>query len=533
MNTLIVLFADKKSNFMFDKLFSSKSAFELSLEWAKRVEKTYGGSICIFTYPELEQKCQDFTKDFSSACVECCENWNVQLLFSKMAENAKKLNCNNILFAYSDQPFLDFAITQEIVDTHTRFCAEYTFADGYPSGFCPEMLDCGATAILSELAMQKEEGKSPISKTAVFDFIKSDINSFEVETVIADDDFKLFRLTFDCSEKITTIACQHLFEMGLEGKSVLEKSYLAAKNPAILKTVPAFYEIQISAASNVKSIYLPNEMQNTTWQDSTQNLFMKLEDFKKLIEKIENFSNSAVVSLCAWGEALLHPDFCSFVKTVLNHTKLSLVIETDGWNVTEDLCKKIKEFVEPLNDSARDFSRKIPLISWIVRTDAVSADVYGIVNGNSLGVEKALSAIALLTKYFPKNTYAQFVRMNENESELESFYRFWSDKNSPSNGNVIIQKFNSFCGTLEDKKSADLSPIERNPCWHLRRDMTILLDGSVPLCRQCICKNIQGNAFSQNLDDIWQKFDLELKNHLCGKYSSLCEKCDEYYTFNF
>ncbi len=526
MNTLTVLFADEKSNFMFDKLFGSKSAFELSFDWARQVYKTYGKAVCIFTYPKIKEKCEELVKDFPFASVECSENWNVQLLFSKMSEKAKDFDCANILFAYSDQPFLDFGITKDIIDTHTRFCAEYTFADGYPSGFCPEMLDAGTASILSELALKKDEGLAIISKSAVFDFIKTDINSFEVETVIADEDFKLFRMIFDCSKKITALACKKLFDLHLDSKNILEKSYLASKTLEILKTVPAFYDIQICTAMNTKSIYLPKEMQK-----SDSNAFMKLNDFQNIIAKIKAFSDSAVISLSAWGEALLHPDFCSFVKSVLSHKNLKLIIETDGYQVSENLCQEIKNIEDSLSQNSEKDS--LAQISWIVRIDSSTPCVYELINGDSAGFEKAVSAVAVLAKYFPKSVYAQFVRMNENESELESFYRFWSDKNSPSNGNVIVQKFNSFCGVLEDRKPADLSPIERNPCWHLRRDMTILVDGSVPLCKQCLCKNIQGNAFSQNLEDIWKKFDLELKNQIDGKYSSLCEKCDEYYTFNF
>ena len=119
------------------------------------------------------------------------------------------------------------------------------------------------------------------------------------------------------------------------------------------------------------------------------------------------------------------------------------------------------------------------------------------------------------------------------KSELESFFRFWRDKNSPSGGKVIIQKYNSYCGKLPDKKSADLSPLERNVCWHLKRDMIILFDGTVPLCRQRGFGNIQGNAFSEKICDIWNKRENMIRNHIDSNYGDLCGACDEFYTFNF
>ena len=131
---------------------------------------------------------------------------------------------------------------------------------------------------------------------------------------------------------------------------------------------------------------------------------------------------------------------------------------------------------------------------------------------------------------FPSSVWAQTIRMNENEAELEPFYRFWKELGV----NVIIQKFDTFCKVLDDKQVADLSPFERRPCWHLKRDMYILSDGTVPLCKEDIfCKNVLGNAFSDSFDTIRQKALIAYKEHLNCKYGGLCEFCDEYYTFNF
>ena len=82
-------------------------------------------------------------------------------------------------------------------------------------------------------------------------------------------------------------------------------------------------------------------------------------------------------------------------------------------------------------------------------------------------------------------------------------------------------------------KPADLSPVERNVCWHLRRDMNILSNGNVILCRECVFDNVLGNVFEQELEEIWEKQDLELKNQMECKYNEKCKLCDEFYTFNF
>ena len=112
------------------------------------------------------------------------------------------------------------------------------------------------------------------------------------------------------------------------------------------------------------------------------------------------------------------------------------------------------------------------------------------------------------------------MRTKINEEQLENFYH--SNKNS----GMIIQKYDDFAGLLPDNKVTDLSPVIRNPCWHQRRDMTILFDGNVPCCREYILDGVVGNVFSESLVSVWEK----------GRdmvYTDKCRSCDEYYTFNF
>ena len=123
--------------------------------------------------------------------------------------------------------------------------------------------------------------------------------------------------------------------------------------------------------------------------------------------------------------------------------------------------------------------------------------------------------------------------MKLNEDELETFYRFWHGSESPSGGKVIIQKYDSFCGLLSDEKPADLSPLKRNPCWHIKRDMNVLADGSVPMCRECIYSNIVGNVFSEGIESVWKKTRDFVRNHIECKFDEKCGACDEYYTYNF
>ena len=138
-----------------------------------------------------------------------------------------------------------------------------------------------------------------------------------------------------------------------------------------------------------------------------------------------------------------------------------------------------------------------------------------------ISYQQAQNAFQILSKDFPGASYVQFVRTKTNEEQLEDFYRSRKDC-----GGLIIQKYDNFLYCMPDQQVTDLSPVVRNPCWHQRRDMVILVDGRVPLCREFLFTEYCGNVFSQSLKEIWQKGQ-------AMPFMDECEQCDEYYTFNF
>jgi radical SAM protein with 4Fe4S-binding SPASM domain len=64
--------------------------------------------------------------------------------------------------------------------------------------------------------------------------------------------------------------------------------------------------------------------------------------------------------------------------------------------------------------------------------------------------------------------------------------------------------------------------------------MPVLLDGTVPLCREEVgMERDLGNIFTEKIEKIWDEGEKYYLEHLEGKYLSICGKCDEYYTYNF
>ena len=507
----IVIFYDNESKYSNEKVFNGNSAVELSKSWAESL----GLTSFTLKSPSLTQ------------------------LLVDMKDLCSKENAETALFSFIDLPFLNKTLAQKILDSHHTYKSEYTFADGYPYGFAPEALNAGTIGILAELSKTTQQalGEKPVTRDGIYNLLKTDINSFDVEAVLADSDWRLLRLAFHCGTKDNFMQCKALSDSANSDFDDVEKlSEIASKNPACLKTVPGFYNIQIADKVSSDSVYLPyckayeEKFGKSPLSAGTESI-MPFEKCSALIEKIADFSENAVVSLSAWGEPLNHPDFLKIVEKILSYEGLSVFVETDGLLVNQEMCEKLSEIVKAAKTRTHVWDK----LMIAVKLDAVTEQTYQKLHKNSPAgaFQKAVNAVALLQNALPGQVYPQFVRMNENEEELESFYRYWNEKQNPSGGNLIIQKYDDFAGLLPECKPADLSPLERDPCWHLRRDLTILSNGEVLQCRACVLSGSLGNAFTEPLEEIWQKNDELLKNHIDKKYCDKCEKCDEWYTFNF
>ena len=506
-----------------------KKYFGNVVTWASNIPDAE--KLSFYAEESCSNEASAFLKDKSAsenlakgASVISKQNWTLSGILAAIAADSAEYD--NVVFAWGDCPFYDAELTSKLYGQHVQYAAEYSYADGWPYGLVPEMLASGAVRILSKLCEQKKEiADAKLTKDSLFNLIKTDINSFEIETLISPVDFRMYRLEFTCSTKRGALLCERLSKF--ERKNALEMCKEAVKSAAILHTLPYFYSIQVTEKCTGNCIYCPypQEYQKKYGKlpsEAGDTAFMSYDHFSKLIDNIKSFSDDAVVALSLWGEPMYHPEVVRLIKKVLEYPSLSVLIETTGVNITEDFCNQVKAVV----DSAPARTGSYQPIMWIVSLDAVTQQTYETLHPASpLTLEQASTASELLRKYFPDSTYVQMIRTEHNEKELEMFFR--------SHENRIIQKYDYFCGKLPQFKPADLSPIERNECWHLRRDMQILGDGSVPLCKEYMFDSCVGNAFYEELESIWNKGVPLLESHIDKEYPDICRNCDEFYTCNF
>ena len=430
---------------------------------------------------------------------------------------------DHIFIAWADAPFLDSTGAARLYDQHCTYKAEYSFADGYPEGLFPQIVAAGLVPILATLPFAAEV---PLGRSFLFDTVKKDINSYDLETMIAPDDVRYLRLAFYTDTKASWLLCSHFTGITAENYA----AYIAERQE-YLRPLPAYYGVEIVAYHPLRSIYRPN-LFPASFDDSC---CMDFGAAARLIDAIAAFSESAVISLSLYGEPLLHPHFATIVAQILNHRNLSVLIETSG--VVEKTVANLECF-DKLADICREISPRaggrLP-IYWIVDIDAAGSKTYGTVHQlPDDEAERCLKQAATfadhLATVFPKAVWVQMTRMNENEVELEPFYRLWEKRDAKP----LIQKYDYLCGTLPDRRPADISPLQRHPCWHLKRDLSICIDGTVPLCKEDVKRSvILGNAFTMPLETIWENGRRLYCEQIQSCYKGVCEHCDEYYTYNF
>ena len=438
-------------------------------------------------------------------------------------------------FAWADCPLLDADLAGKMAERHMRYRAEYTYADGWPYGFAPEILSPGTAGILAKLV---ENDDGPVERDTLFSVIQKDINAFDIETEISPWDLRLYRLTLTADSKRNQLLLSRFKEAGFS--SAMDAEKFVSEKPALLRTLPAFFNIQVSACCPQSCSLCPWPVcggEVTSGKD-----FMPVEAFASLLDKIEKFAGDAVISLSLWGELSLHPQHKELIEMVLARPALSLVIETSGigWKEGELNALEVAASKAPPRENQ---ACKAPL-SWIVSLDAHDPARYKEVRG--AGFSEAQACAKMLLSLFPKDAYVQAVRVKDFEDDIEHFYRYWKE-NVPQQvlsagrkdtSHIIIQKYDDFAGPLPKLQATDLSPVKRRPCWHIMRDMNILLDGTVPCCREDLevlkgKGESLGNALTGELSVIWEKGAALYNAHCKAEYPNLCERCDEFYTYNF
>lgn len=505
MSTVAVVNAAGLSGYALKPLRAGRSALELALEAARALPGV--GRVVVLA---RDRSLVEEGARAAGADLRLRESWDPQALMRQMAEEAE--GHEHVFHLFGDCPLVDLDLAARMFQNHLRYFADYTFADGYPAGLAVEILKRGALGPLSRLAADLP---GAVARDTLFAVVQKDINSFDLETELSPQDLRSLRLTLAADTRRNFLLLQRLEARG--ARSAAEVAAAVTGAPEILRTLPAYCSVQIVEGCPQLCSYCPYPGTILRARGVTEPgavAEMPRERFAQILDGLEELCGDAVLSVSLWGEPALHSDVAGLLIDACGRPGLTVQVETSGvgWS---------RAALEGIRASAR----RPPV--WIVSLDAWSAEMYAKLRGS--GFSEAVQTAELLRSLFPEGTHLQAVRMQENEEDTESFYRGWKERKAAT----IIQKYDAFAGLLPDRSVTDLSPLKRVPCWHVKRDLAVLLDGSVPLCREDLgCSMPLGNVFRDGFAAVWERGQEYYVLHAGERYPGMCKRCDEYYTYN-
>ncbi len=422
--------------------------------------------------------------------------------------------------AYIDSifPLWDFHIFKELLSIHLKYGADYSFAENLPHGIVPTIID---QSLIEAFSIQ-DENILDDPNGMVFplrDHLEKNINKFHVEIHYEEPDMRMLRLDMGLQNLRSVVKTYSIFGKTNDIYSPYkELKSILKRNSTILRTLPSYIELELISDCEYACIFCPRQYTKIDPAIFSDECFHKVKEYLN-----HSFGDSSVC-FGGMGEPTQHPKIYEYCTQLLNLDKLkNLVIETNFYYL-----EKIYDLVE---------HPQYNKIRWILNLNSLKD--YGKMHGvddSFLGkIEKNLDTLIerIQTKdpKYLKNIYLQMLKINENESEIDSIYEFTQKKSI----SFLLQKYNSYIGMMPERRVSDMTPLERSACWHLRRDIFIRADGKVSFCKQDIQnQKIHGDLNLASIQDIWEKGKDDWVQHYNQKYnqSPNCIQCDEYFTFN-
>jgi spiro-SPASM protein len=418
---------------------------------------------------------------------------------------------DEVFFTYSKNfcPLLSNELSLELLDRHIRYLSQYSYSENLPNGIVPFFL---SREFVNALPDQLTED--------VHSFLFKNINQFDTEIFYKEPDIRQLRLDFSLTGHRSILLSQKLLEIN-QNLEYSEMKPALLEHPSFFRSYPSYIEIEIYRGCEYLCIFCPRQYSDNSFDGS----FLSVEDINRLFSSdLLLSSHNVTVCLGGMGEPLLHPDFHSVVHRILAYPNLSeLIIETALYTGVEQLLS----LVRLLDDANKQ------KLSIIVNCTTIDKQTYKDIYSTSLSLDDVLGSVISLVSLLPANkVHVQMLKIQEVEPEIDSFFAFFEKKKIP----IILQKYNRFAGLMPERRVTDLTPIHRDFCWHLTRDVYITATGDMKLCRQMIGDNgTIGNIKVDAIDILWKSGETDFSLSFSGKYMDTkapCSTCDEWYTFN-
>ncbi|MGL4676280.1 MAG: SPASM domain-containing protein [Brevinema sp.] len=263
-------------------------------------------------------------------------------------------------------------------------------------------------------------------------------------------------------------------------------------HPQLLRHYPQYIAIEISSESD--NFY-------TSGISSEE---MNIEMFRKIITEIDELAPEALISIGVWGDPFMHTKFPEIIE-ILKKISNPVLVE----------CRSIF-----LSEAYVQLVLSRPHTELIFDVSFTMEQEFQAYKNTPYTLEQTRSFL----KSQSKEIRIRLTRVKETEQNIKYFLKEWADYR------VLITKADSF-GT-QDHKTVDLAPLKRHACYALRRELTILNNGDVLLCRQS--KKVLGSLKTQSLLSLWKINRQHFQDQQQQRYYSCegCQHCDDWWVWN-
>lgn len=462
----------------------------------KRLSSINNISEIIYSVPE------SYSGNLSGSGVFKRQDKDDVIFWKKLFSETK---ADHIIKIFCDSPFLDTEIIGDMVNAHTRYLAEFTYSENLPSGFACEIV----SKELIDAIPYTGEKTLPLGQV-----IKSNINKFDVELYYKEPDIRNKRLSFRTGDSREKKILENISHIESSTPRYSEVKNIIDRNPAVLYLSPSYVEIELTGRCDLDCIFCFRKTLTNVRQD------ISIDLFKKVLMNMSSFGLPYSICLGGSGEPMMHRNFFEIMDIVCSENLIeNIIIETNG--ILAD--GNFRNYLVSSKDKRLKTIFNINGIDQETYKTLHGGDYFNTVFQNITSIKEAVSA--------NDSVYIQIMKINETEQFLDRFYDFWEKYKIQ----IILQKQNTFLGRIKDRTYSDLSPLERNPCWHLQRDFNILSDGSVIFCKQDVNGDYaRGNLNNNSISEIFAKSKDSFLNDYNKKLGANpdCASCNEWYTFN-
>ena len=406
-------------------------------------------------------------------------------------------------------PLLDRPTSLDLLQRHRRYLASFTYGENLAAGLTPDFV----SREFFELD-KKPDGD-------LHSFVFKNFHELDAEIAFYQPDLRIFRLELN---GLTARSAEILKSLKARVKDSVSLQWLSdtiQSQPSVLRPWPSYIEMELSSASPVQDRLLPE----------AGNQQLPKPERETILQSIASMPPQEItVCLGGLGDSGADEESVSVALSLLEMDSVKEVfVETYGYDLVRWIQEADRHGQAPWNK-----------LSFIVRLCSLRSDRYdyfyagGNLNQVLQQLEQVQSWLKNLEADRSNKTPSFFVEMQkirEVEDEIHDFFQ----KFDPTPITPILRKQNTYCGQLENRSIADLTPLIRGFCWHLARDLYINAEGKVPLCRQDPhASRISASVQDETLLSIFQAGDREYVHSMKGQHDQIqapCLQCDEWYLF--